>query len=216
VLGGAFFGAMVWGLAAQTLNALPATSLVAEGQGWPPENTAWVGDRPHQFLGGELVLFCGSHGVFSTQTMPPSRQGQSSTIQYGSVFEGELTLNPPHVRRSRTYAIEDPIRITERVTVDSVSRSGTVYATELIGLTFEGSDFPDQLRIRESPRRRSAGRTSIHREGSGTYRIDSSYQVWLEVSLDDGRTWHVADNAVSMTLRPESKAATIKARRSGD
>ena len=205
------FLALAWPLLAQTLNAVPVTSLVADGDAWPPKDTAWVGDRPHRFLGGDVVLFCGSHGVFTTQEKPPARQGQSATIRYGSVFRGELTLNTPHVQRSRTYAIEDPIRITERVIAESVTRSGTEYATELTGLTFEGADFPNRVQMRERPRRRSVGHTSIRREGSGKFRIEARYEVWLEVSLDGGRSWHLADNAVSMQLRPEARVASIKA-----
>ena len=204
---------LVWAVFAQALNAVPVTPMVAGSDLWPPKNSAWVGDQPHYFLGGQVVLFCGTHGVFSTQAKAPSRQGQVSTIQYGAVFKGELTLNPPLVARSSTYAINDPIRISERVTAVAVTPSGTEYATELNGLTFKGPDFPDGIVIRESPRRRSAGHTSIYREGAGHFRIHSQYEVWLEVSQDNGRTWHLADNAVRMQLHPQVQAATIGVRK---
>jgi len=216
MVSGAYPLTLAWAFFAQTLNVLSVAPVVVENNSWPPKNSAWVGDQPHHFLGGQVVLFCGSHGVFSTQAKAPSRPGQVSTIQYGALFTGELTLNSPLVARARRYAISDSIRISERMNAEEVTRSGTEYSTELTGLTFKGSGFPDKLLIRESPRRRSVGHTSVYRESSGNYRIASQYEVWLEVSLDNGHTWHLADNAVRMQLQPHIQAATLAPQKAVD
>jgi len=196
---------------AQSLNAVPATPVVTESNAWPPRGSAWVGDQPHRFLGGQVVLFCGSHGVFSTRVKLSSSTGQISNVQYGAGFRGEPTINPPLQTRSMTYVINEPIRISERMTSVASTRLGTEYETELTGLGFDRNAFPGKLLIRESQRRRSTGHTSIRREGSGNYRILSHYEVWLEISVDGGHSWQLADNAVRMRLQPEVRAATINA-----
>jgi hypothetical protein len=201
---------------AQMLAAKPVSGVLAEAMRLPPAGSAWAGDSPHLFLGGQARMFCGSHGTISGNDVPPTRQGQSATLEYDAVFTGELVLTSPETGAQQTYAIHDPIRMTERVTVRE-SRGGTLrYATELTAVEFEGADFPDGVRVRESPQRRSAGTASIARQRQGGFRIEASYQVWLELSLDGGRSWHVADNAVGMKLVPEPARATLKARRVAD
>lgn len=199
-------------LTAQTLAAKPVPGVLADDQRLPPTGSAWVGDAPHLFLGGQARMFCGSHGTISGNDLPPTRQGQSATLEYDAVFTGELVLTAPETGARRSYTIHDPIRMTERVTVRQ-SRGGTLrYDTELTAIVFEGADFPAGVQVRESPRQRSAGTASIARQRSGGFRIQASYQVWLELSLDGGRTWHMADNAVGMQLQPEAATATLMAR----
>jgi len=57
--------------------------------------------------------------------------------------------------------------------------------------------------VRESPSVASTGRTTITTISGGQYRIESFYDVWLDISLDDGRTWHPAEGVVRMALSRE-------------
>jgi hypothetical protein len=72
------------------------------------------------------------------------------------------------------------------------------YQTEIIYLEARGTT--DGLRIRESPTRPSLGRTFIYPDDNEGYWVDSFFDVWIEISMDDGQTWHPADTDVPMSL----------------
>src|SRR5687768_16531497 len=67
------------------------------------------------------------------------------------------------------------------------------------------------LRIRESPTRQSLGRTSIRSLPGGTYRIDSFFDVFVELSIDDGQTWRPGDAPVSLRVLPTVNKVTVDA-----
>ncbi len=196
-------------LGAQAVTAASVPFVVANSDRLPPAGSAWKGAAPHQFLDQQVTLFCGSHGTISGNGDPPDQKGQSSVIRYKAVFTGELTLNPPLTEKKRSYPISDPIRMTERITSRGGRGATTFYDTELIGVAFSGADFPAGVSVRESPRRRSIGTASISRTRQGEYRIQSSYEVWLEVTVDRGRSWHLASDAVTMKLVPETGVTAI-------
>lgn len=205
---------LAWFHAAQAISAVQATpAVISSHPRLPPSNSAWVGEEPHRFLGGDVLLFCGSHGVFSARSGQDTGIGRLISPEYNAVFKGELTLNPPIVPRTLTIEIEDPIVMGEQVTTKGADIDGKPFSTELTRVDFVGSDFPDNVRFRESHERRSTGWTAITPLPDGRYRIQAHYDVWLEVSIDSGRTWHVADNVVRMHLEPVVQTNTLKARR---
>lgn len=208
------FYLLMWFQAAQAISAVPVTpSVISEVPRLPPADSAWVGEEPHRFLDGQVVLFCGSHGTFSTQPDSASDDGRWMPPEYRAVFNGELTLSPPLVRRTQTLKIQDPIVMAEKVTTKGADANGKPFSTELMRVDFEGSDFPDNIRFRESPDQRSTGWMTITPLADGRYRIEAHYDVWLEVSVDGGRSWTLADNVVRMRLQPVAKTATLKARK---
>jgi hypothetical protein len=199
-----------------TANAAAAdlsTGVVTKNRKLPPLESAWHGEAPHVFLGGQAVLTCGSHGTFSGQEVPPKRKGDQTELNYSAVFIGELTLNPPLVRETRTYPLKEPIRMSERL-IRTGAREGTSkYSTELTKLVFGGSGFPRNVIVRESLDRQSAGNAQLIKKSKGQFLYQSSYQVWLEISIDGGRSWHLSRDPVTMSLVPEIKrTATIVTR----
>jgi hypothetical protein len=57
------------------------------------------------------------------------------------------------------------------------------------------------LRLRESPTRASTGQASSTDEGGGQIRIDSFFDVFAELSLDNGTTWLPATDPLHLTLQ---------------
>jgi hypothetical protein len=201
-------------LITQTLSAVPVTAVIATTESLPPANSAWIGESSHLFMGGQAVLTCSSHGTISGSGEPPKKQGRSSVIEYGAVFKGELKLYPPLVPSERSFTLNDPIRMTEKLTLKSNKRSIKSYVTELTAVDFFGSGLPDYISIRESHSRRSTGKATIGRSKDGTFKVQSSYEVWLEISVDHGRSWSLASEAVTMRLAPEVKSASLSVRES--
>lgn len=154
------------------------------------------------FLGGQATLFCGTHGVFSGSASPPERVGQTVVSEYTATFVGELTLEPPLVSSTVTHSLAVHARMAESITLTQSSGEGTVFATELVTFELSGTDMPEDVLVRESPGLESTGVTRITATSDGRSRVETSYEVWLEMSLDGGGSWHQAEHAVRMTLEP--------------
>jgi hypothetical protein len=76
-----------------------------------------------------------------------------------------------------------------------------VYRTEMTQLNISGGSLPAGFMIRESPSKLSLGRTTV-KAASGGYRISSFFDVFLEVSTDNGNTWTPADSPAVVGLMP--------------
>lgn len=194
----------------QVLSATPSEPVVSAAFVQPPASAAWVGDAPHRFMDGQVVLTCSSHGVFSGGGEPPREAGRSSTISYQARFTGELQLNPPLVPAPRTVKLDTPIHMRERMTARGSRDGRHTFDTELLAVEFSGAGLPDNIRVRESPRRKSTGKSSFSTSATAGYAVQGNYSVWLEVSVDGGRRWHLAEQDVGMRL--QAAPATLRAR----
>jgi hypothetical protein len=90
-----------------------------------------------------------------------------------------------------------------------------LYDTELLALNLVGSGgLPpgfSTILLRESPTRASLGKTSIASQPGGTYRIDSFFDVFTEISLDGGQHWAPALSSVRLESLPEPSACALAA-----
>jgi hypothetical protein len=68
------------------------------------------------------------------------------------------------------------------------------YATEMTQLDISGGTLPAGVMLRESPSKSSLGKTLISAPPAGGYDISSFFDVWVEISLDDGATWSAPTN----------------------
>lgn len=208
----AILAALAW--ASPLAAATQAAGVVTDRAVLPPAGAAYRGAGPHVFLGGQVALTCGSHGSFSDAVEPPRRTGASATSRYTATFVGELALAPPLVERATAHRVVERVAMVETARLAG-RRGGTRwFATELVGFDLAGAGVPGGVIVRESPTRTSTGRTTITALRNGGYRVDAFFDVWLEISLDGGRSWHPAEAPVRMALAPdraavESRPATL-------
>lgn len=191
--------------------AMQVSGIVAAGTALPPAGAAYHGAGVHTFLGGQATLVCSSHGEFTSSVEPPATEGAAATADYSATFVGQLSLSPPLVPETATYSIEERARMVERIALVGQRGSRRIFETELQTFDLRGPDLPAGVVVREGPVRRSMGRTTITTLSRGKYRIESSIDVWLEISLDAGRTWHPAAAAVGMQLAPGGGRRTGRA-----
>jgi len=166
----------------------------------PAVGAAYHGTVAHRFLGGSAELTCSSHGEFTGAVAPPSTQGATVTSDYFATFEGQLILAPPLVPETVTHALSLQARMVERITFAATQGAMRTFDTELLTFEWGGSTAPAGVMVRESPSLASTGRTTITTLSGGQYRIESFYDVWLEISLDGGGTWHPSEAVVRMAL----------------
>ena len=168
----------------------------------PVPGTVYRGEDSHHFLDESVTLFCGTHGVFTNSVQPPNEVGESVSSDYLATFVGELVLQPPVSESVVTHTLTAQARMAERITLRETRGSTQTFDTELVTFELGGTDMPANIVVRESADFVSAGITTITAVSGGRNRVESHYDVWLEVSLDGGRTWNRAQNAVRMSLQP--------------
>ena len=168
----------------------------------PVAGAVYRGADPHFFLDRQVTLFCGTHGLFSNGVAPPQRVGETVLSEYTATFVGELTLKPPVVASTVTHPLTVLARMSESITLTGVSGDVRTFDTELVTFELQGTAMPDNIMVRESPDHESAGLTTITSVSGGESRVETHYDVWLEISLDAGRSWHLAEQTVHMTLEP--------------
>src|SRR6185369_14820216 len=90
------------------------------------------------------------------------------------------------------------VQVTSRPAQDSGPTR--FFDTEMLSLDVQG--LPGGIRLRESPSKASLGRTSVRTMPDGTYRIGSLFDVFTEISLDNGQSWSPSTTApATMTPR---------------
>jgi hypothetical protein len=71
----------------------------------------------------------------------------------------------------------------------------TFYDTEMLQLDITGVSLPPGMMIRESPTKASTGKTAISPAAGGGFIIDSFFDVFTELSMDNGNSWQASTSA---------------------
>jgi hypothetical protein len=150
---------------------------------------------------------CSSHGGFTDSVDPPAAPGTTAIADYHATFTGELSLAPSHAATAVVHPVEGRAYMAERITFEQRRGDAVVLDTELVAFDLHGAGLPADILVRESPSRPSPGRTTITTLAGGRYRVQSFYDVWLEISIDGGRSWSPAAEAVRMSIGPETTHA---------
>jgi hypothetical protein len=158
----------------------------------------------HVFLDGGARLDCGSHGGFTSSVDPPRAPGTTAIADYHATFTGELALDPPHASTAVVHPVAARAHMVERITFAVRRGDALVFDTELVAFDLGESGLPAGVLVRESPGRVSPGRATITTLTRGRHRVESYFDVWLEISLDGGRSWSPAAAAVRMSIGPEA------------
>ncbi len=190
------------GVALGQVVSAPPAGVVSSNDALPPREGAYHGGGVHVFLDGQIAATCSSHGGFSRSVPAPARPGSTVVADYSATFVGELTLVPPAAPRRTVHPLRAQARMTERIRLAEAQGATRVFDTEMVTLDIRGRGLPDGVLLRESPAARSTGRTTVTTLARDRYQIDSFYDIWLEVSLDGGRTWHRAQDRVRLSLGP--------------
>lgn len=132
----------------------------------------------------------------STGGVNPPSPGQSLMVQDNATLEflysndDGQTFTPVRAPAFFQYELKNVI----------VSSYTTSYDTEMLQLSASGGSLPAGVRIRESPSRPSLGSRLMEEEGIYYY-ISSFFDVFTEISLDDGQTWEPFDAPMRYELK---------------
>ncbi|MGH7729772.1 MAG: hypothetical protein ACRENJ_00810 [Candidatus Eiseniibacteriota bacterium] len=192
--------------AAVALGLLPAASSVLAQcpllqNCWPPPGCAY----PQ----AEAVFYSGTSGptgidnLFlaspTTCAIPPTQAGSAITSVFDIFVEVDLSTDGGATwtfyslgLRPCAVAIQPPVP----------QGTDLLFDTEMLQLDLSGGGLP--VMIRESPVLPSLGKTLQN----GNYQIDSFFDVFTELSLDGGQTWHASGQPLHLTTIDQTPLPT--------
>jgi len=138
-----------------------------------------------------------SHTNFPSPINPPPANGTATYTAPNTVVTAEISID------GQTWL---PIQATGPLAVkilNTTTGAATLrtFDTEMLQLNLTGNSVFGPIMIRESPTLQSLGKHTI-RPVTGGFRISSFFDVFLELSTDQGLSWIPADRAI----RVESSA----------
>lgn len=144
---------------------------------------------------------------FTLSVLPPL-PGAPVFHSFGSQVEMEVSFDVGATWLSAASPSSDQMRII----YSGTSGGQNIYTTEMTTMSVSGGSLPMGVMIRESPTLASNGQTTI-KAISGGYMIDSFFDIFIEVSTDNGMTWAPAQGPTHIDLLVDP--ATIPAASNG-
>jgi hypothetical protein len=146
----------------------------------------------------------------SGQLVPLPPPGSSTTFarSFDVAFDMSLGSGSPPTH------IDSFFDITYRIAFAGTETDGTNdYNTEMLSLNLSGSAAssgrPIPFMIRESPTLQSLGVHTVNFEPDSTYFITSFFDVFTELSVDNGQTFYPANVPVHLEIAPAPEPASI-------
>lgn len=154
----------------------------------PPAGATYGGPFSHHFsFFGTTVDFgnLAMHNFTSCSVPPASVLGATTTSSFNAVMDFTASVNG-----GAAVPGTAPAQATIEVRFNHLSGATRYFDTEMLQLDLGGGGtLPLGALIRESPTLASVGQTTIQSLGGGSFQIDSFFDVFFEISLDNGVTW---------------------------
>lgn len=139
-----------------------------------------------------VVLSNVQHQAFGPVTV--LNIGPNEQEQFNSGMNGLLSVNgSPFVFANATGPVDTLV-------YGKVGNITGTFQTEMLSLSLSGSSPFGPFLIRESPTLPSLGQTTISNIGGGLFHIDSFFDVFTELSVDNGATWIPSQGPTHMDL----------------
>jgi hypothetical protein len=160
----------------------------------PPAEGVYVSPAQwHAAYAQGIVIRDVRHRGF-TERMPPPPPGVRQTHQFGSRVDFEVSTDGGATFQPATGQADVRVQVMQ----SGGGATQRIYDTEMLALDLTAGPF----KLRESPTLPSRGKTSI-RQVSGGYMVASFFDIFTEISLDDGATWLPAVQAANVELRAD-------------
>jgi hypothetical protein len=149
-----------------------------------------------QALAGLIQLTDVVHYGFGNCSTPPSYMGDTINEFFSSQVAGNLSVDG-----GQTFIhVCAPAFVWVWVQNAGVVNGIRNFNTEMMELDMSGGDLPAGYMVRESPTLTSTGLTTI-KGVPGDYTITSYFNIYIELSNDNGAFWIPADSVAHVELK---------------
>lgn len=134
--------------------------------------------------------------AFTSPAAPVPTDGTPVTYTPANGTGDAVVTLPGVAAATATFPVSAQFSLTLSHTIGDTR----YFDAELLSLDFSGGSLPAGFRLRESPTKASLGRHTITNAGGGDHRVMSFFDVFTEISLDDGQTWSASDGTTRLEL----------------
>ncbi len=206
------------GLAAGSLLVFPASGALIANNPFLPADGPYVSpiDAHAQFSGPGLValLLQPEHIPFAGGAIRFDDGSGNEIEEFDSTLTGisRVLQSPVGPAPDAPFTLTGPVQTI--VSGKTGNTTGT-FDTEILSMDLTGTInltiIQVPVLIRESPSLQSTGQTTITDIGGGQFRIDSFFDVFTELSIDNGVNWVPTVGSTRMVLVPEPSASLLAA-----
>ena len=174
---------------------LPAPKRFFKNPNLPPTNSQYISPKQwHALYANGVVISNVTHKRFLANFAPPA-PWSTNIHNFGSTVTCLLSMGPGQPFMPVTANADCQVSVGS----SGFQSSEQVFQTEMLSLNLSGGSLPPGVMVRESPTRHSTGEARFTSTPGG-YRISSFFDIFTEVSLDNGNTWTAADSPGYMEL----------------
>ncbi len=163
----------------------------------PPLNGMYVSPQQwHAYYANGIIISNVAHRIFTQGILPPT-PGSPKTHSFSSTIELQISMDG-----GGTWlpVVVTNASVTVQVGYNSLSGSETLYTNNMRALSASGGGLPAGVQIRQSTMSPSLGLTRI-KPVPGGYMISSFFDIYTEVSTDNGGTWIPASSPAHVELK---------------
>jgi hypothetical protein len=161
----------------------------------PPPDTNW----PTVF--GPILTRNFWHSDLPPTIIPPTVGQSVNYTACGTIVQADVSADGGFSYQH----VLCPATVTVSMRATGNAGAARYFDIEIVGLDIAGGNLPSGMRFRESPSLASSGEHII-RQVPGGVTVSSYFDVFLEMSLDNGLTWLPAATAVHLNLGPPVSA----------
>jgi hypothetical protein len=159
-----------------------AFSVVPSPPGQPVDYSP-LGLQGGKYSDGHVSLLKLYDDTASRPPFPPPIE----PYRFDSFFDISSEISPPDGTPAITLSGQAHVQFTE------VLGAMNTFDTEMLGFDIRESPTLSSLRLRESPTKVSYGHVTVLKLADGSYHIDSFFDIFTELSIDDGQNWVGSD-----------------------
>ena len=172
-------------------NAIPHEDVVVPNDTIPPTPTVYFPPKEWR----AISIFRNSTAQITNFSIKNFSPGTQPPVSGSAIISFACDFTAQYFDGSSTIPIQGTANLMMKLTHSSTSGPIRVYDTELLAMNVETDTtiLPLKIKIRESPTFVSPGVITLSDIGSGNYRLMSCFDVYAELSLDDGQSWQATD-----------------------
>jgi hypothetical protein len=165
-----------------------APALLSATPDLTPPNSAYISPVTAPAIPYPNNIFTRNYFHFGLLPCPPPPILNERIIYASPGFvRFEVSLNGGRDYRQVSAEANTTVRLAHTADVEAIR----FFDTEMLQLDIFGGDLPAGVRLRVSPTQRSLGNASIE-DVPGGFSLSSFFDIFTEISLDDGETWAAA------------------------